>query len=171
MLASSNIPRPYIRHSSQSGLPECNGQSYHPSSQTAFVGAFLKQVLKFEPGSRERRWDIVFHGTPPENVTSIVSDGFKLPDECRALRTLRERDKLGVRIILFPIRNLQSSLWLRLQVGDCIRIPGVSDGSMPITMDRFSSAACSEAKPFLAKNRNADSIETGTWVLFSRLTL
>lgn len=72
MLARSNIPRPYIRHSSQSGLPESNGQSYHPSSQTAFVGAFLKQVLKFEPGSRERRWDIVFHGTPPEKVTSIV---------------------------------------------------------------------------------------------------
>jgi len=52
-----------------------------PVLSAHLLEAFLKQVQQFEPGSPERGWDIVFHGTPPENIPSIVSEGFKLPDQ------------------------------------------------------------------------------------------
>jgi hypothetical protein len=81
MLANSNIPGLDISdivHNLAS--QKATVTTIIPVLDSLLLEAFLKQVLTFEPGSSGRQWDIVFHGTPPKNVTSIVSDGFKLPN-------------------------------------------------------------------------------------------
>jgi hypothetical protein len=82
MLAKSNLPGLNISdivHNLAS--QKATVTAIIPVLKPHLLEAFLKQVLKIEPRSPEDRWDIVFHGTPPKNVTSIMSDGFKLPNE------------------------------------------------------------------------------------------
>jgi hypothetical protein len=126
MLAKSNLPGLNISdivHNLAS--QKATVTAIIPVLKPHLLEAFLKQVLKIEPRSPEDRWDSIPRNSAEKCNLDYVR-WVQIAQRSRALLTF-QLFKVGPRIILFPIRNLQLLVWLRLR--DCIRILGVeTDG-------------------------------------------
>jgi hypothetical protein len=54
-----------------------------PIVRTSLLEIFLETANQLRQDNPEKdwRWDIAFHGTLPENISSIVEQGFKIPNQ------------------------------------------------------------------------------------------